>query len=149
MNFIKSGVISAGLIAAAVMLPMAANAQESSYKPGTVWTASRIKVLPGQFENFMDSLATRWKKVQELGKKEGIIVAYHVLSTNNARQGEANLILIVETKDYQTIAQQTAFGDKVEALLGEDDRKAQASSLARGSMRENIGSTQYQELVLK
>ena len=47
------------LIAAAQVTP--ATAQESSYKPGTVWEAGRIDVLPGQFENFMDWLATSWK----------------------------------------------------------------------------------------
>jgi hypothetical protein len=97
----------------------------------------------------MDNLATRWKKVQELGKKEGIVLEYHVLQTNNARNGEPDLILIVEYKDYLTTAQQTAWNDKVNAMLGEDDRKADASSAARGAMRESLGSTEYQELILK
>lgn len=43
---------AAMLIAAAQATP--AMAQESSYKPGTVWNAGRIDVLPGQFENYMD-----------------------------------------------------------------------------------------------
>lgn len=47
------------LIAAAQVAPVMA--QESSYKPGTVWNAGRIDVLPGQFENYMDWLATSWK----------------------------------------------------------------------------------------
>ena len=148
MTMMKSIMATAGL-AVALSMTAPAMAQESSYKWGTVWQASRINVLPGQFENYMDSLATRWKKVQELGKKEGIVVEYHVLQTNNPRNGEPDLILIVEYKDYQTTAQQIAFGDKVNALLGEDDRKAAASSAARGSMRESLGSTEYQELILK
>lgn len=126
-----------------------AMAQESSYKPGTVWVAGRIDVLPGQFENYMDWLATRWKKIQELGKAEGIIVDYHVLATNNPRAGEPDLILIVEYKDYQTTAQREAFNKKVNALLAEDDRQSDASNAARGKMREQLGSIEYQELVLK
>jgi hypothetical protein len=148
MTMMKSIMAAAG-VALALSMTAPAIAQESSYKPGTVWQASRINVLPGQFENYMDFLAARWKKVQELGKKEGIIVEYHVLSTNNARHGEPDLILIVEYKDYQTTAQQTAFNEKVNALLGEDDRKAAAANGARASMRESLGSTEYQELILK
>jgi hypothetical protein len=148
MTMMKSILATAGL-AMALSMAAPAMAQESSYKPGTVWHTSRINVLPGQFENYMDNLATRWKKVQELGKKEGIVLEYHVLQTNNARNGEPDLILIVEYKDYLTTAQQTAWNDKVNAMLGEDDRKADASSAARGAMRESLGSTEYQELILK
>ena len=133
----------------AVALSAPALAQESSYKPGTVWESSYIKVLPGQFENYMDFLSTSWKRVQEVGKKEGVVVSYHVLSTNNARQGEPDLVLIVEYKDYQTTAQQRALSDKVNAMLAQDDRKADIASGARGPMRELIGSRQYQELRLK
>ena len=135
------------LIAAAQVTP--ATAQESSYKPGTVWEAGRIDVLPGQFENYMDWLATSWKKIQELGKAEGVVVEYHVLATNNPRAGEPDLILIVEYKDYLTTAQQEAMRKKVNALLAQDNRSASTASGERGKMREQLGSTEYQELILK
>lgn len=147
MQRFKSLVIAAGLFGAAFAAP--AIAQESSYKPGTVWEAGRINVLPGQFENYMDWLSGQWKKVQELGKAEGIVVDYHVLATNNARQGEADVILLVEYKDYLTTAQQEAFNKKVNAMLNSDDRKQTTASGERSKMREQLGSTQYQELVLK
>lgn len=138
---------AAMLIAAAQATP--AMAQESSYKPGTVWNAGRIDVLPGQFENYMDWLATSWKKIQELGKAEGIVVDYHVPATNSARAGEPDLILIVEYKDYQTTAQQEAFNKKVNAMLAQTDRTAGTASAERGKMREQLGSIEYQELILK
>lgn len=138
---------AAMLIAAAQVTP--AIAQESSYKPGTVWEAGRIDVLPGQFENYMDWLATSWKKIQELGKAEGVVVEYHVLATNNPRAGEPDLILIVEYKDYLTTAQQEAMRKKVNALLAQDNRQASTASGERGKMREQLGSTEYQELILK
>lgn len=137
--------------AAAMMTALAAPAiaQDSSYKPGTVWEVGRINVLPGQFENYMDWLAGQWKRIQELGKAEGIVVDYHVLATNNARAGEPDVILIIEYKDYLTTAQQEAFNKKVNALLGQDDRKLTAASGERAKMREQLGSVQYQELILK
>lgn len=144
MRLMKSIIVAAALLAASPAI-----AQESSYTPGTVWESSYIKVLPGQFENYMDYLSTTWKKVQELGKKEGAIVSYHVLSTNNARQGEPDLILIVEYKDYRTTAQQEALRKKVNAMLAQDDRSATTASAARGPMRELLGSREYQELKLK
>ena len=135
----------------AIALPLAAPAaaQESSYKPGSVWTASRIHVLPGQLENYMDWLAGDWKRMREFGKKEGVELSYHVLATNNARKDEPNLILLIETKDYLTNAQQDAFSKKLNAFLASDDRKQGAAAAARGAMREQWGSTEYQELILK
>lgn len=144
MRLMKSIMVAAALLAASPAI-----AQDSSYTPGTVWESSYIDVLPGQFENYMDYLATTWKKVQELGKREGAVVSYHVLSTNNPRQGEPDLILIVEYRDYRTTAQQEALSDKVNAMLAQDDRKADAASAARGPMRELLGSREYQELKLK
>jgi hypothetical protein len=148
MKMMKSLLAGAAMmIAVTTVTP--AMAQESSYKPGTVWNASRIDVLPGQFENYMDYLATTWKKNQELAKAEGIVLDYHVLSVNNARQGEPDLILIIEYKDYQTTAQQEAFSKKIDALMAADSRKQDVAAGKREAMRELMGSTEYQELVLK
>ncbi len=133
----------------AVTTATSAVAQEVSYKPGTVWEAGRIDVLPGQFQNYMDWLATNWKKIQELGKAEGIVVDYHVLATNNPRAGEPDLILLVEYKDYLTTAQQEAFSKKVNAMMAQNERTAAVANAERGKMRESMGSTEYQELILK
>lgn len=148
MNMMKA-LFAGTAMMMAVTTVAPAMAQESSYKPGTVWEAGRIDVLPGQFENYMDWLAGQWKKVQELGKAEGIIVEYHVLATQNPRADEPDLILIVEYKDFQTTAQQEAFNKKVNAMLSQTDRSATAASGERTKMREQLGSTQYQELILK
>ena len=148
MNTMRSIIIvTAAVLLAAQAAPAAA--QESSYRPGTVWEVSRIKVLPGQFENYMDWLAGNWKKVQEAGKAEGVIVDYHVLATNDRRADEPDLVLVVEYKDYMTTAQQEAMRKKVNALLAQTDRQATTASGERSKMREQVGGTQYQELVLK
>jgi hypothetical protein len=148
MTFIRSLTIAAALFSTAA-LTAPAMAQESSYKPGTVWTASRIHVLPGQFENYLDWLAGDWKRIRDFSKKEGVEVSYHILQVNNARKDEANLILLIEAKDYMTTAQQDAFNKKLNAFLAADDRKQGAASAARGAMREQWGSIEYQELILK
>ena len=147
MQLMKSLCVGAAMIAATLAAPVMA--QESNYKPGTVWEASRIDVLPGQFENYMDYLATTWKKNQELAKAEGIVLDYHVLAVNNPRQGEPDLVLIVEYKDYQTTAQQEAFRKKVNAMMAMDDRKQATANGERGKMRDLMGSTEYQEMILK
>jgi hypothetical protein len=127
----------------------AASSAPSSYTPGSVWVASRIDVLPGQLENYMDYLATTWKRVQELGKRDGMILSYRVLEYQNARQGEPDLLLLVEYKDFLTTAQQVAMQNRVEALLSQNARTAATASGQRAAMREPMGSIMFQELTLK
>ena len=148
MTMMKSILSTAGL-AMALSMAAPALAQEASYKPGSVWVSSRINVLPGQFENYMDYLSSQWKRIQEFGKKEDVVLSYHILSTNNPRKDEPDLILLIENKDYLTTAQQEALRVKLNAFLAMDDRKQDAAAAARGPMRELLGSTEYQELVLK
>jgi hypothetical protein len=124
-------------------------AQESSYVPGTVWTMSYVKTEPGQFENYVDWLDKTWKKIGELGKKEGILVSYHLLQVNDARENEPDLILIFEAKDYQTNAQRLAFQKKMEAMLAEDPHQGDTKSGERKVMRKLAGGMELQELDLK
>jgi hypothetical protein len=146
-RFLKMALVAGALMAAA--LPSVASAQQSSYTDGTVWTSSRIKVLPGQFENYMDWLSTGWKAQQEFFKKEGWLISYHVLQVNARRDGEPHLILVQEWKDYATTAQRKAMDDKWQAQQKTDARAMTTASGQRQAMREQIGSMEYQELNLK
>jgi hypothetical protein len=149
---LKTTLRTAAIAAAAALslaLPLPTLAQDSSYTPGSVWFFSNVQVEPGQFERYMDYLAANWKKVQELGRKEGVIVSYHVLSVNAPRNGEPDLVLAVEFKDYRSNAEQQAFQKKVEAMLAADARKQDVAAGERGVMRKLVGNMQLQELVLK
>ncbi len=133
----------------AMLASSAAFAQDSSYKPGTVWNFSHIKIEPGQFENYMDFLSKTWKKGNEWGKKEGNVVSYHVFAVNNPREGEPDLILAIESKDYLSNAQQLDLQKKFEAYMAADTRKMDTASGERKVMRKLAGSMEVQELVLK
>lgn len=149
MNFatrITTGLLTAGLM---TLGTTAALAQDNSYKPGTVWGFSHIKVEPGQFENYMDFLSKTWKKSNEFGKKEGYIVSYHVFEVNNPREGEPDLILAIEYKDYVPTAQRLEMQKKFEAFMAMDAHKMDSASGERKVMRKLAGSMQLQELMLK
>ncbi|HEY4080949.1 MAG TPA: hypothetical protein VGM81_09650 [Burkholderiaceae bacterium] len=147
MNIAK---VTVGVFAAATMfLGSTAFAQSSSYTPTTVWNFSSIKIEPGQFENYMDFLAKTWKKSNEFGKKEGYIISYHVFAVNNPREGEADVILAIESKDYLTTAQQLDVQKKYEAFMAMDQHKMDTASGERKVMRKLAGSMELQELMLK
>ena len=149
MRLGKSLIAGICLMAATANLAMPAAAQEVPVKNGSVWVASRIDVLPGQMPAYLDYLATEWKKQQEWGKAEGIVLSYRVMRTNHARNGEPDLILLIEYKDYSTVADQEAITKKYEAATGMNPRKGAAGNLEREKIRSLMGSTEYQELILK
>jgi hypothetical protein len=139
------------MMSAAALLAFgpASFAQSQSYTPGTVWTFTNVVIEPGQFENYMDFLDKEYKKSNEFGIKEGTIVSYHVLSVNNPRNGEPDLILAVESKDYFTNAQQLEQQKRFEAYMAKDNRKMTAESGERKVMRKFVGGMELQELKLK
>lgn len=149
MRIGKSLIAGICLMAATVTLATPAAAQDVPVKNGSVWVASRIDVLPGQMPAYLDYLATTWKKQQEWGKTEGWVLSYRVMRTNFARAGEPDLILLIEYKDYATVAQQEAIDKKFEAATGMGPRQGAAGNLEREKIRSLMGSIQYQELILK
>ena len=132
-----------------LLLSASAFTQASSYTPGTVWTFSNVQIEPGQFENYMDFLSGTWKKSNEFGMKEGNIVSYHVFQVNNPRNGEPDLILAIESKDYLSNAEQLAIQKKFEAFMAMDQRKMDTAGGERKVMRKLTGSMELQELKLK
>ena len=148
MKIMKKMMIGTALMVAAA-LTSPAMAQELPVKNGSVWVASRIDTLPGQMPAYLDYLATEWKKQNEFLKAEGVLLSYRVLRTNHARNGEPDLILLLEYKDYASNAQQEAITKKLEAAMRRDARQGAAGNLEREKIRSLMGSTEYQELILK
>jgi hypothetical protein len=147
MKLMKSLFIGAAMMAATLAAP--AIAQEWPTTDGSVWVASRIDVLPGQAPAYLDYLASEWKKEMEWGKAQGHILSYRVLRTNHARNGEPDLILLIEYKDYISIAQRKVIGDKFNAAMGTTGRQRAPGNAEREKIRTQMGSTEYQELILK
>jgi hypothetical protein len=139
----------AAFAAALLFSSTAAFAQESSYTPGTVWVFAYIQTEPGQFEKYIDWLNGDWKKVNEFQKQNGAVVSYHVLSVNNSRKDEPDLILAIEYKDYLSTAQRLDMQKKIEAMMRSDAHKDDTASGERKSMRKLMGTTELQELKLK
>jgi squalene cyclase len=148
MKMFKSLAIAAAMLGANA-LATPAMAQELPVKNGSVWVASRIDTLPGQMPAYLDYLATEWKKQNEFLKSEGVLLSYRVLRTNHARNGEPDLILLLEYKDHVPNAQQEAITKRLEAAMRRDARQGAAGNLEREKIRSLMGSSEYQELILK
>lgn len=135
--------IAAGLM----MTATASAAQESSYKLGPLWTAARISVEDGQFQNYMDYLMKTWRDNQMFAKSQGWILDYHILDNVNPRDGEPDIILLTRFADFPSVEEIERRDKIMDARMKQDARSAEAASARRGSMRKLKGSILYRELL--
>ncbi|MEO6113440.1 MAG: hypothetical protein ABIP07_03200 [Sphingomicrobium sp.] len=134
-------------LAAAMMLSaIPVTAQESSYKLGPLWTAARIDVEDGQYENYMDYLTTTWRDNQEYAKSQGWILDYHILDNINSRDGEPDIVLLTRFADFPSVAEIERRDKLISARMKQDDHQADAASGQRTKMRKLMGSVMYREL---
>lgn len=136
-----------GVAGLALLATAPALAQESSMKPGPLWTAARIAVEDGQMQNYMDYLTKDWMEVQEYAKSQGWLLEYHVLQSVNPRDGEPNIILITRYNDFPSAAETERRNKLINQRMGRNVRSAEAASGQRLKMRQLKGSVMYRELV--
>ena len=135
-------------VAAGMMLSAApAFAQDSSMKPGALWTAGRIDVADGQMQNYMDYLTKTWMANQEYAKSQGWLLDYHVLQSVNPRDGEPNIVLISRFADMPTAVEAERRNAILIKRMNQDDHAAATASGGRNTMRRQMGSILYREML--
>ena len=116
------------------------------YDRGSVWTASYIQTKPGQFNAFMADLGKNWRAAREQAQKRGDEISYKILNIADARDGEANLVLMVEYKNWATRDRSLADNEAdTKALFGSLDANRQMG-LDREALRTQRGSRASVEL---
>jgi hypothetical protein len=127
-----------------------AQAQEPrNYMDGPVTNVSYIRTEPGQFENYMNFLATTYKTLMNEYKKAGIILDWKVYEAQPRTPDEPNLIL---TTTFVNMGALDGLEDRQQAisskLIGNRAQQAEAMA-ARGKMRTQLGSELVRELIIK
>ncbi len=135
------------LLATAVATP--ALAQRSVTRPGNYVDVSAIKILPGQFQNYMNYLKTEWAKQQEWAKQKGYIVSYRILRNLHPRADEPSVYLLTEYAAVPTNAELERRQDEYVAMVKMDETAMDAAAEKRGPMRTVGSQTQLREIVFK
>lgn len=128
-----------------------ASAQEvRRFEEGPVSVVTSVKIMDGQYDNYINYLAKSYKPIMEAQKAEGLIVRYAVYDATPRNEDDADLLLVVV---YPNMASFDGLRDKTEPLAqkvtGMSTEKSRLASVERGKMRQIIGSQIYRELILK
>ena len=131
-------------------LALPAAAQDRVYSDGPVTNVTAVKVVDGQFENYMGHLQKNWKGMMEEAKKAGYVVDYHVYSAQAHNPQEADLYLVVTYPNMATLDGMQAKMDPIlQKVLKMNPREAEEASGKRVVMRTILGEELLRELVLK
>ncbi len=123
-------------------------AQDRSYKDGSVWAMSFIRVFPGQDETYLNSLKSSWIAVHDEAVKQGLILSYRILEGNASTPEDWNLILMVEYKNLASLEGNDEKWDAIQNKISSaDDRKKLMDS--RVSVRSMYGNRLMREIVYK
>ena len=118
------------------------------YKEGPVTEITYIKVKPGRFDDYMNFLATTYRKLMDEQKKAGLITGYNIYAATPKNVNEPDLIL---TTTYPNMAALDRI-EEAEAIsrrvVGSNDVQNKAT-IERGPMREILGGELVRELILK
>ena len=132
------------------LVAVPAFAQDSAYTEGTVTNVSAIKVVDGQFENYMDYLSKNWRPVMEEAKKAGYVLDYHVYGAQAHNPQEADLYLVVTYPNMAMLDDMAKKMDPIaEKVTKMNPRQADEASGKRTVMRTLLGDELLRELVLK
>ena len=137
------------LSAATMLCATPAAAQEVPLIPGDFWEVAEIDVNDGQFSNYADYLAGRWRQNQEFAKSKGWIKDYMIFSVQNARAGEPDVYLVTVVDRIPTAAESMAREKEFDSFLQTNARKEDSAFAARGPMRKVGGSMLMQRMLFR
>jgi hypothetical protein len=150
MKSLRFAALGAALFVATTGATTGTSAQDVPrvYDVGPVWSISRIEVKPGQGDAYMAYLNKSWRATRIANQKSGHELAYKILSLDDPRDGEPNLLLMVQHKNYaafdRPLDEEDAINKAVEASIGKTMPMAD-----RETMRKSHGNRTAQELVFK
>ncbi len=141
MKSLHFAALGAALFVATVGVTTGASAQDVPrvYDVGPVWSISRIEVKPGQGDAYMAYLNKGWRATRMANQKSGHEMAYKILTLEDSRDGEPNLLLMIQYKNHaafdRPLDEEDAVTKAVEASMGKTMPMAD-----RESMRKSHGN---------
>jgi len=127
-----------------------AGAQERRYSEGPVVAVTSVKVMDGQFENYMKFLDGTYKASMEGAKKAGLILDYGVYNASPRTPQDADLYLVVTYPNMATLDGMDEKMDPIQASVTKMDlAQRDEASGKRTVMRTILGTELLRELKLK
>jgi hypothetical protein len=149
MTRITRAICATGALLSLTALSTMAYADGRDYNDGPVQSVTFIRTVDGHFDDYMHWLATTYKKQQEAAKAAGLITRYEVLVAQPHTPQDADVILVIEFKNWAALDHLGGKLDQVSAKIEGSLEKADQSQADRAKIRTVLGSDTVQVAELK
>ena len=134
---------------AALFIACTAQAQDKVYTEGSVWSVTFVKIYPGMDDAYINELYNGWKKINDEGIKQGLILSYKILTSEPANPDDFSMMLMVESKNWAAYDGVSARFEAITRKYYADQKAEEAGYVKRAELREIFGSKNMQELKFK
>lgn len=136
---------------AALLGSTSAQAQDRVYDDGgSVWAISFIETKAGQFDNYIANLNQIWRQYLDAQKDDGHVLSYKMIPIVSPRDGEPNLMLMVEFKNWAAFdAMDNEYFDNLAGKLQGSVDNATQSNVDREEIRSLRGGFMGQEITFR
>lgn len=149
MSFsMQRSLIAGSLLSLALTAPVTF-ANGTHFDDGPVVNVSFIRTVDGHFDDYMQWLATSWKKQEEAAKKAGLILSYRVMVAEPHNATDADIILMIEYKNWAALDGLGSKLDNISSQVEGSVAQANQSEAGRAKIRTVLGSDTVQEALLK
>ncbi len=112
-----------------------------------MWTVSPVETKPGKFNAYINDLSRVWRAYLEDSKKnDGDVLSYKMLSVVSARDGEPDLLLLVEFKNMAVFDRSMDYFDKQAIKIQGTLDKSIEANIDREALRNLRGSILKREI---
>ena len=122
-------------------------AQDPGYKHGSVWRIGFIKTGANMSEDYIKSLKTTWKAVNDEALKQGLILSYKILEGTAANPDDWDIMLMQEFKNMASLeGNEDKWNALEKKVIGNDDTMKKLNE-TRVNMRSIYGSKFVREII--
>ena len=116
---------------------------------GSVWTVGFIETKAGHFDDYIADLNRVWRRYLDEQMKDGDVLSYKLIPISFPRDGEPDLMLMVEYRHWAAFDRGNDYFDKIAEKLQGSIEKARKSNVDREALRELRGGFVGQEITFK
>jgi len=149
MTRTTQGFCAIGALLTLTTLATTAHADGRNWNDGPVVNVAAIRTIDGHFDDYMQWLATTYKKLQEASKAAGLITSYRVLVVEARGPHDPDIYLVTEFKNWAALDHLGSKLDGVSAQVEGSVEKANQTEAERAKIRTVLGSQTMQVAELK
>ncbi len=119
------------------------------YTPGSIWTVTTIRIVPGMDQAYLEYLDTAFKKASDAQVQAGFMKSYKILRTLDDNGPSWNMLIL---REYASLADFEKNEEKADAKAREvsgNDEMAMKGYQDRSKVREVLGTRTAREIRLK